>query len=205
MTESTPLCEHCSAAFTPTRRGMRFCSRACANEARKKRQPRPPCRICGEPRDTAKKLCSGCISDPQVYRACPRCGVVFNCAYVDQKRAALQVRKYCSTECRSQASSDALSGRGKPPNATCEQCGEPFTRGKQVSKRFCSVACGRLAQSKRQVHVYVETRCAWCDKACTQRKHDAKRYSHSFCDKTCSMRYAWSSSRVHCGQLMCQE
>ena len=179
-------CEHCSAPFASTRSRMRFCSKACADEARKQRQRVIHlCRLCGEPRDSRKIYCSRCLSDPQIYRACPRCGVVFNCAYVSQDRAVL-VRKYCSRECRSQASSDVLSGRGKPPNAECERCGAPFTKGKQASKRFCSYRCGKAAKAgwiKR-----VPMACAWCDKPIVRQiRPDCPR---SFCDAACRMAYA---------------
>lgn len=145
------------------------------------------CRLCGEPRDGRKTYCSSCLADPQIYRACLRCGTVFNCAYVSQCRAIL-TRKYCGEACRRQASSDALSGKGLAPNAMCDECGKPFARGAQASKRYCSPSCSRRANKRAWKPERVLMACAWCDKPIMRSvRADCPR---SFCGKACQMSYA---------------
>jgi len=72
-------------------------------------------------------------SEPEV-RICEHCGAQFE----DHSRSG--AGKYCSNACKSafRRASDVDNTR-----ATCEYCGEEFTKNKYSKQRFCSASCAR--------------------------------------------------------------
>lgn len=69
----------------------------------------------------------------------------------------------------------------------CEWCRATFEPGNYQHKRFCSETCRSKAERERTW--YTTSECAWCGKACRQRKHDVARYPKAFCDRSCAATY----------------
>lgn len=150
-------CEHCGAGFNwhPTMR-PRFCSKDCANKARRKPNGRfKQCSECDTLLATmdARKFCSGrcaareygrlrrarrLLPTPRPLASCARCGAA---------PVAKQGAKYCSAKCRLM----------RPPATrliACRICGVEFTVGNhQANRVYCTRKCyygsSEYAQKKK--------------------------------------------------------
>ena len=108
-------CEECGSTAAKTPKNKRFCTRVCADKARRKEMKKQwlitPCEGCGKP-----------FSRPQWKR--------------DQR--------FCSKQCSGRVNAQIAveKRKTKRPRLTCEHCGKSFTVPPSHHKqRFCSRSC----------------------------------------------------------------
>ena len=107
-------CERCKEMFTPVQSVRRFCSKSCANKARRKVKKEVSCPVCGEgyvKRNKEQKYCSpkccyqGRRREAPSTKVCAYCGKVFTRRRANKGRMVTDwpIRKYCNRECNDRA------------------------------------------------------------------------------------------------------
>mgnify|MGYP000864490731 FL=1 len=216
-------CEQCGKEFAvgSNNRNQQYCSRACRDDAARKRVI-VYCATCGKPKEITQgraetyehhycdQKCLGLSRigvspankvDNDI--ACDVCGKVFHAPPSANQR-------FCSVECANTVNSQHLRKHNAAQKLTriqrtCEQCGKSFTispgafnRPGYDMGRFCSRACQveRKRQIRGEAHPlkvpYVQLTCQWCGKTYEQKPSVAPK--SRFCSRTCHG--AWTAHNI---------
>lgn len=138
-------CGHCGVIFTAHSKTQRYCTKKCAQHARRDawqaahytERTCPGCATAwrGPPSNPSQYCSKACIFDSGAWerkedRECEECGTVFSSR---RRRARDGWGRFCSVKCKDTPR--------QQEERTCAQCGEPFMINRNLDNQCCSRTC----------------------------------------------------------------